>query len=54
MTRELLAMIYNMNRAKGIAKEGKHFMRTSKESETEGSLIPTKEEQEAIAQKYGR
>jgi len=52
-TREIVAMMYNVNRSKGAPKEGKDFMLTFEESETSDQEIPNDEIVKKIQERYG-
>ena len=55
-TREILAMIYNVNRTKGPAKEGSDFMLTIEESlelQEKKKEVPEGDLAEKVRQKYG-
>lgn len=55
-TREIVAMIYNVNRSKGPPKDGKDFMPTFEEGESEAKKeteTPTTDVVAEIKRKYG-
>ena len=53
-TREILAMLYNVNRAKGGPKSGPDFMKTFEElGKSKQSEIPNEEIIKAIKKRYG-
>ena len=55
-TREIVSMLYNVNRVKGPPKTGKDFMPTFDEdsqSKEKSSEIPDAEQIEKIKEKYG-
>ena len=52
-TREVLAMLYNVNRAKGPVREGSDFMKTSNELVKHEVEIPDKNLAERVKKRYG-